>query len=1221
MFTAKTPGTDVTSPTGKVTFIPAGIDDGSVLVLDPAVSPATITLTRPENGPITTWSWDTTDPDDPGWTLEEADSDGDGQSGTEVEVDSDGAYLTWISETEAGISATCTAATQEAGCRGLKLSYTGTGTNKRVTKIDRLTVKSDGTTATETQATYAYTTIDSISLLTKACGPDPDGTGSQDPLCTDYAYDITTMASRVLLAKVTPPGQKAWRYDYDSTGRLTTVKRAYDADTNTDTGDAVWSVLYDLDPTINGLPNLTAAEANKWGQDHLPVKAFAVFEPDAPARDASHLDWAQLWWTDETGAVTNTAVHGNADGTSQWLVDTTWYDDHGNTVQTLDADGRAAALTETTLEDQQSVAHDASSLTIYNNDGDDDPGDGDGRRVEAEYGPAHTATLKNGTTGTYRSATTYAYDEEAPSLGGSGKPAYSEGKTSFNLIVETRRYAALPDTTGAFDAQITRNNYGPLVDGDENGWDTGSPTRTEVQSTDGSWHDTTLARNDANGRQIESRQPGGATSSAGAGTDAHSTVFSYYTRGNTDPDCNITGHAERAGWGDLACKTGPASQPNGTSVPVTYNSAYNVDLQPTTTIETSGTVTRTTTAAYDQLGRPTSSKIQVTGTTNQDEIIQTMTEYDAVTGLPVIQKTLGTSNQIRTEYDSWGRKWTYTDASGNEAITTYTPTSQIATFNDGAGTYTYAYNGTVGEHRGLATSVDLGTASGTSDSVTMTYDGAGAITELTYPNGMTETYTYDAGSGVATALGYATTDAEGNPMDLAAFAASTDVDGRVLEYVSRASSQAFTYDSLGRLTQTEDTREDGCTTRTYGYSAASDRTSFASYAPSAGDPTTGDGAGFCQDSTPTSSRSNTYDDAGRTTNAGYTYDPLGRTLTVPAADMVNATSSTTFAYRANDMIKTMSQELTAADGTASDVTKTYTLDAAGRIQSITTTIDGAQSGHTAYRYASSSDSPTAVMTSTSGGETQTTRYLAVPGTGMIGEVVAGDVTFQIANLHGDVVATTSAADATPSLASYSETDEFGRPATGQGSRYGYLGRLQRAGGNDTLGGTYLMGARVYNPTSGQFNSVDSVHGGNATPYSYPNDPANELDPNGRWCVAGVGTTCTRYATDSQGWRIPVRAWVRAKLRNKHGISWTFAKFVIRNMAFYKMGNKGYYIYFTRVIERDWRLRRTGRKVQVRTVIDWGKSSDGKMMGVVSMYCVLRRGHLCPSWIYGGAWVD
>jgi RHS repeat-associated protein len=59
--------------------------------------------------------------------------------------------------------------------------------------------------------------------------------------------------------------------------------------------------------------------------------------------------------------------------------------------------------------------------------------------------------------------------------------------------------------------------------------------------------------------------------------------------------------------------------------------------------------------------------------------------------------------------------------------------------------------------------------------------------------------------------------------------------------------------------------------------------------------------------------------------------------------------------------------------------------------------------------------------------------------------------------------------------------------------YGSLGQPQR---ETTDTGIQFMGARGYNPITGQFLSPDPIRGGNETPYNYPNDPINKNDLNG-----------------------------------------------------------------------------------------------------------------------------
>ncbi|NCT92015.1 hypothetical protein GXB85_13795, partial [Cellulomonas sp. APG4] len=65
-------------------------------------------------------------------------------------------------------------------------------------------------------------------------------------------------------------------------------------------------------------------------------------------------------------------------------------------------------------------------------------------------------------------------------------------------------------------------------------------------------------------------------------------------------------------------------------------------------------------------------------------------------------------------------------------------------------------------------------------------------------------------------------------------------------------------------------------------------------------------------------------------------------------------------------------------------------------------------------------------------------------------------------------------------------------------------------------GLLLMGARLYNPTTGLFTSVDPVVGGNTTAYAYPQDPINQYDLDGRWSAWKAIKKAARAAWSASG---------------------------------------------------------------------------------------------------------
>jgi RHS repeat-associated protein len=137
---------------------------------------------------------------------------------------------------------------------------------------------------------------------------------------------------------------------------------------------------------------------------------------------------------------------------------------------------------------------------------------------------------------------------------------------------------------------------------------------------------------------------------------------------------------------------------------------------------------------------------------------------------------------------------------------------------------------------------------------------------------------------------------------------------------------------------------------------------------------------------------------------------------------------------------------------------------------------------------------------------QTDLYIGALGEGLnttISVAATGSTTTtQIVDMNGSVVVTidipTSGNATGPT--SFQSFDEYGVPETTTITNstihnFGWAGTANRQ--TETTG-LILMGARVYNPVTGQFTSPDPIPGGNETTYTYPNDPTNQNDYTGCW---------------------------------------------------------------------------------------------------------------------------
>ena|GEM_PF-1215815 len=1069
------------------------------------------TLTEAD-GTTTTW----TNPNaQPVWTVAKVIAAGSAATNTtSFTRDSTGRVTRILAPVPSGV--TCGAGTSGlvAGCQALSLTYaaatTATGTSTSTWGDYQGLVSGISYTA--------YDPASSAMKTVQVAAYSYDNTGhlraSWDPrispaLKSTYDYD-----SAGRLIHITPPGRAQWTVGYDDQGRVTSVSRPDPAN-----GTATQKVAYDvaLTPATGAnAPDLSSNKTSTWGQSvDLPVAGAAVFpashDPGAadghgdynPGSD----DWpyADLSYTDVNGRLVDHAAYG-AGG---WQIDSTRYDINGNTTWSLTALGRARALESNYANDAdldplvqaQAASADRANMlatySIYYTDAAGNPTPD----VFYTYGPVHRAALASGSVASVRSTSEYLYDQNAPtglcpchlqSLVVDWPMLYGSGTSSSEARYKVLSYAPVDgsSTTGA-----------------TSGWVLRQPTQVTTYMTGNTASSSDLVTKtiyNAQGQIVSSSLPGSS------GSDAGTTKTTYYT---ADTSSGVTACNNHPEWAGLTCQTGPAAQPAGSPIPASVTT-YGLYLHPATVTQTSGSSTRTTTTTYDAGERPTGTAITATPAADAGTPVPaTTTAYDPATGDPVtVTAGSGASaTTITKTFNSIGEQTSYTDADGNTTTSTYDIDGHPKTVNDGKGTTTYTWNGTDAagntEHRGLLTALDTGmtsTGSGFAGSkFTGAYDADGNLVNETYPNGVVAKTSLDD-TGDPRSLTYTQTTSQGTSQ-LLSYSSTVDAFGDTVSQTSPSSSQVFSYDRAGRLTQTIDDYQKSCVTRSYGFAGASgmdsDRTSLTTTAAA---PETS--TGVCPAGSGGTTVNDTFDTADRITSTGYSYDNFGRTLTLPAAGLANNGTTSggqlTVGYYANDMVATQTQA-----GANATLSKSFTLDPGMRLRGATDTTTptggtATETRRTLNHYSDDTDSPAWIATSTDTGSTWTWERNVTGIDGNLAALQESDTTkvpeLQLTNLHGDITATIP--DVTGAAATDSTTDptEFGvprNPAAAQ-ARYGWVGGKRRS--SDDLADLVLMGVRLYNPATGRFLSVDPVPGGNANAYTYPLNPVDGFDLSGRF---------------------------------------------------------------------------------------------------------------------------
>lgn len=661
---------------------------------------------------------------------------------------------------------------------------------------------------------------------------------------------------------------------------------------------------------------------------------------------------------------------------------------------------------------------------------------GDGSTLLSVLGPKHEVELENGEEVEARLSTKYVYDEGAPKSGG-----------PYGLVTKQTEAALV----GEAEHDVRTKTFG--YDGQGGlGWQLRKPTSETVDP--GGLNLTSRMLYDADtGAVIETRMPANP-----AGGDAHAMQIIYYTDGESEvEECG-----ERPELAGLVCQTRPAAQPETLGLPdlPVTTTAYNVHGQPTVTTEVVGEAVRTATIEYDAAGRPLSASISAT---SGKPVPTVHTTYDEANGMPTVQST--ETEAIVSKYDSLGLLTDYTDADGNTSTYAYDIVGRVTEVDDGKGTQTFSYDETTGDLAKVEDSEvgDFGAE----------YDAGGKMTSMTYPGGLEARYTYDSG-GTATALEYVDTTECSEDCIWFGDNAMPSIHGETLSQAGTRASFDYSYDDAGRLVEVEETPQgEGCTTRLYAYDADTNRTAATTRKPVGG-------GGACAESGG-ETQTTAFDEADRLVGEGVAYDNFGNVTNLPGAYAGGKALSST--YYVDDSAASLTQ-----DGTTIE----YMLDPAGRERE-SVSVDGESETQLISHFTGGGDSP--AWTEDDSGNW--TRYIGGMGGLAAIQTYAEGIDLQIADLHGDIVATTSPSEEVEGLDFIDESTEYGVPQEGAPAKYSWLGSAQRP--VELESGVVAMGARTYVPQLGRFLQTDPVSGGSANAYAYVfGNPVGESDPTGEY---------------------------------------------------------------------------------------------------------------------------
>ena len=814
-------------------------------------------------------------------------------------------------------------------------------------------------------------------------------------------------------------------------------------------------------------PTTKTPETAQWGQtEDLPVEATSIFPPDSPQSwPASNYTRATTYYLDEEGRLVNVASPSNG---KYGAISTTEYNEANDATRSLTADNRAAALEAG--EKSVEVATLLSTFNTYKNKCSKESEFNEeresvefGTRLCETEGPEHMVKYtgtKGQEEGEARDHVRYFYDEKVPSEG-PHKESFS--KETFNLVTETQNLTQILGSKGRIEEEIEPRTTITSYSGQNNlGWVLRAPTSVTTDAEAGGQKLKSMTFYNEAGQITETRSPQGES-----GNSAHDEETVYYTSENEAEVANCRKHPE---WAGLVCQTLPAKQPETSGIPnllvteTTYNIWDEAEISTETfTFPSRPTAIRTKKDEYDKAGILIGSETTVTGDEGARTLPKISYEYEPSQGITYEgMEVNGKMKWMRSKHNTIGQLTEYIDFAGN--ITKYVYGGSEKDFqleevsdssNSGKSRQTYTYNKNTMQLEMLWDSA--------AETFTASYDTEGKLTSEIYPNGMCANYTYNS-VGEATHLEYIKTTncAEGSkaPVWYSETLGST-VRGETLNRTSTLATENYTYDTLGRLNEVQETPTGGeCSVRLYEYEKESNRTKLTTRKPGS--------KGECA-TTGGTEQTHTYDEANRMTDTGIEYEGLGNITKLSATDA-----------EGHELKSTFYVDGAVASQTQNGVTNEYALDPAGRV--LTTTSGGKT---TINHYDEPGETVAWTCEAITGTETcETGKWTRnIPGIGgALAAVQTNGETpvLQLHDLKGDIIATAELnPGATKLLTTYNST-EFGVPNNEKTPPpFAWLGAADIS--KSLSSGVITYGVTSYVPQTGR--SLQTL------PVQSPGDPA------------------------------------------------------------------------------------------------------------------------------------